>query len=101
MSQNNKIKEKLGEVVRITEELERRKALYEELDNLTLELREAGFTAGDYDTGCGEILSITLVDNFAEKNTQFRMAALRRYEIKVKPARAAGGTAGKKRKKGG
>jgi len=85
------IEEKLEKLIELTEALEARKALYDELDKVTLELREAGFHHA--------ILhgkEITLRDNFSEKNVQWRMAAVRRFEAIVKDVKEAG--AGKKKK---
>jgi hypothetical protein len=70
--------DKLRKVLELTEALEARKALYDELDKLTLELQSEGFVQALVD---GNL--ITMQDNFSEKNVQWRMAAVRRYEIKI------------------
>jgi len=70
---------KLARIIELTRELEIRKALYDELDKLTLELKAEGF---NHKIMLG--LEITLKDNFESANVQWRMAAVRRYEIKVK-----------------
>jgi hypothetical protein len=61
--------------------LEGVKPLYDELDILTLELKDL--------VNVGETLStedkrfVTLIDNYSEKNTVFRVAAVRRYEVEL------------------
>jgi hypothetical protein len=66
-------------VLELTRGIEERKALYAELDALILELRAEGFTQADHE---GQRLE--LVDNFAEgRNTVFRPAGVKRFEISV------------------
>lgn len=72
----------LKRLIDLTEALEARKALYEELEAVTLALQEQGFQHAVF-----EGKDITLVDNFAEKNVQWRMAAVRRFEAKIKEAK--------------
>lgn len=69
---------KLKRVIAIQRELDIRKELYAELDKLTLELRQSGFTCTNYDDQV-----IELVDNFAEGNTVFRPAGVKRFELQV------------------
>lgn len=76
---NKQTKEILARVIEIQRELDIRKALYDELDMLTEQLVAEGFQAGGID---GSI--ITMVDNFADKNTVFRPAGVKRFELKVK-----------------
>lgn len=77
MEQNNN--DKLSRVLEIQRELDIRKELYAELDRITLELQESGFASAELDG-----LRIDLVDNFSEgKNTVFRPAGVKRFEIKV------------------
>ncbi len=70
----------LSRVIDIQKELDLRKELHAELDRLTLELEAAGFT----ETTLAD-LHIELVDNFAEKNTCFRPAGVKRFELDVEP----------------
>ena len=76
------IEAKLKKLLDLTEALEARKALYDELDQLTLELQAQGF-----DHAVFEGKDITLVDNFNVKNVVFRPAGVRRYECKIKDAK--------------
>ena len=94
MQNEHKHDKKLAELIRLTEALDARKALYDELDRVTLELKAEGFEHAIF-----RGKEITLQDNFSEKNVQWRMAAVRRYEAKVKDAPgAAGASPAKKRK---
>lgn len=77
-AKQNDLIETLKRVLEIMHELETRKALYEELDALTLELQRAGFASADL-----EGQRLTLTDNFADSNTAFRPAFVRRYELKA------------------
>lgn len=70
---------KLRRVLDIQRELDLRKELYEELDRLALELLKDGFQSAQLDG-----FMLTLVDNFREKNTVFRTAGVKQYEIRVK-----------------
>lgn len=72
--QDELIKQALDLVAR----LEERKALYAELDAVTLALRDCGFVSTELDG-----LTLSLVDNFAEGNTVFRPAGVKRFELKV------------------
>jgi hypothetical protein len=58
--------------------LENDKPLYEELDNITLQLKALGFEQGAIGTRL-----LALVDNFAEKNTAFRPCGVKRFELKT------------------
>lgn len=58
------------------------KMLYKERDELTDLLRKLNFTEMTRD---GK--SFKLTDNFADKNTCYRMAFVRRWEIKIKEAK--------------
>ncbi len=71
---------RLKRILDITAELEVRKALYTELDALVLELQAEGFKQTDL-----EGFRVELVDNFLEKNTVFRPAGVKRFEINVEP----------------
>lgn len=72
----------LTRVIELQAELDVRKALYDELDMLTMQLQAEGFRDAEL-----EGLMITLVDNFAVSNTAFRPAGVKRFELKVKRAR--------------
>lgn len=69
----------LGKLAQIEERIEESKALYEARDQVTLELKELGFTAVEH-----EGIEYRLTDNFAEKNVAYRVAFVRRWEITVK-----------------
>ncbi len=68
----------LKQLLALNEEIEAAKNLYELRDQLVVTLQRAGFTEATFD---GRLFS--LKDNFAEKNTAWRMAAVNRFEIKV------------------
>lgn len=71
---------KLKRVIELQAEIEVRKALYDELDKLTLELQAEGFKHAEL-----EGLVVDLVDNFADgRNTVFRPAGVKRFEMKVR-----------------
>lgn len=76
--------ELLARALCIMRELEVRKALFAELDALTLELRAGGFVSGIQDG-----IELELRDNFDETNIQWRMAAVKRYELVEKKAKRA------------
>lgn len=69
---------KLRKALAIQRELDLRKVLFEELDKVVAELRAAGFTEAIVDDKI-----VKLQDNFADTNTQWRMAAIKRWELKV------------------
>ena len=71
---------KLKRIINIVQLLEERKALYEELDALTLEVMQTGFTSGTLDG-----MFLELKDNFAKGNCAFRPAAVRRFEFEIMP----------------
>lgn len=76
---NKKQEELLKRIIEINEELELRKKLYEEYDKVVEELRKTGFKNAEF-----QDLIFELVDNFEEKNTAWRMAAIKRFELKIK-----------------
>lgn len=87
---------KLARILSINAELEQRKALYAELDALVLELQAAGFKSADL-----EGMRLELVDNFADgKNTVFRPAGVKRFEIDIEPVEKALKREAKNAKKG-
>jgi len=74
----------LMQILDLNEQLEERKKLYETYDRLVMELQESGFTEGEV----GE-LKLTLKDNFLdkdgnEKNTAYRIAFVKRFELSIK-----------------
>ena len=71
---------KIARVLELQRELDLRKELYSELDRLTLELQQEGFRSQEV-----EGMLLELVDNFADgKNTVFRPAGVKRFELKIK-----------------
>ena len=62
----------LKEAKQLTRVLEERKVLYQRLDQLTLLLQNEDLS----ETGWA------IIDNFAEKNVAFRIATVRRFELK-------------------
>jgi len=78
-------KQLLKRIIRIQAELDIRKALYDELDMLTVQLQAEGFISAEMDG-----LRIELIDNFASGNTVFRPAGVKHFEVKVKPLKVGG-----------
>jgi len=76
--------EMLENLLDITKELERLKALYVEYDELVLSLRRSCFVSAEQ-----EGPSFVLQDNFLDKdgeerNTAHRVGFVKRFEIKIK-----------------
>lgn len=71
--------EKIARIIEIQKELDLRKELYSELDELTLQLQRDGFISTEF-----QGLTIELVDNFKVGNTVFRPAGVKRFELKIK-----------------
>lgn len=69
---------KLARVLEIQHELNVRKALYAEYDQLVLELAHEGFKSAEI-----EDLFLELHDNFAQSNTGWTSAAVKRYEVLI------------------
>ena len=72
-------------IVDLSSQIESMKPLYEELDALTLQLKnlvKEGVRVVDADTR----YSVTVEDNFAEKNTIYRAQAAKRFQAKVESA---------------
>lgn len=86
MKQSKKIENLLNTAIGLLDKIEERKALYEELDLVVQELREAGFESAAWNG-----LDVVLKDNFAESNVAFRPAAVRRYELTAKVPKKAKG----------
>lgn len=73
-----RVKVLLSRAAEISLELEAVKALYRELDDITTELVEMEVFHA-YSDG----LQMSVIDNFADKNTGFRVARFKRYDIKI------------------
>jgi len=87
----------VARILDIKKELDERKALYEELDQLTLELKKLNFEAMTLND-----MRIELVDNFAEgKNTVFRPAGVKRFEVEVETMEKWAKREAKNKKKAG
>lgn len=72
------VAEKLKRIAQIEKKLDGNKNLYSELDQLTFDLKDENLAEHGFQC----------VDNFSEKNVQFKVAAVRRFEIvPVKPAK--------------
>lgn len=69
----------LGKLMEIEQRIEESKKLYEARDEVTLELLKQGFVTIEH-----EGVEFRLTDNFAEKNVAYRVAFVRRYEVKMK-----------------
>ena len=65
----------------LLEEKENFKEVYEQIDELTLELAENGRVAKEF----RDKSQIHITDNFGEKNVQFRPAKFVRFEAKIVP----------------
>jgi hypothetical protein len=69
---------KVKRLKQVEKSIEKNKALYAELDQLTFDLKDENLA--EHGLKC--------IDNFEEKNVQFGHGAVRRYEIvEVKPAK--------------
>lgn len=76
---SNEVKLILKRVLDIQAELDIRKALYDELDMLTIQLQADGFESAELNG-----MVVELVNNFAKGNTVFRPAGVKHYEVKVR-----------------
>ncbi len=80
-------KEITTRIAQIKDQLEAQKPLYEELDNLTLELHEILGDGGfKYPTNEEIPRFVSVIDNFSEKNTVFRPASVKRFEAILQTA---------------
>lgn len=70
-------------ILDIQRELDVRKALFDELEMLTLQLQADGFETATLDG-----FVVDLVDNFAKGNVVFRPAGVKRFEVKVKAVKS-------------
>jgi hypothetical protein len=68
----NKLKRKVNEAMEIMTKLEEVHGLYDELNKITLEIKDEDLTP----------FGLTVVDNFEESNVCFRSAAVLHYQIK-------------------
>lgn len=68
----------LGRLIDIKRELDERKALFAEFDELIIALAESNFKSAEID---GMVL--TLKDNFAEGNTGWSAAAVKRFDLDI------------------
>lgn len=84
-------------LTQIEDILEGCKPLYEEKDTITLQLNALVGTGPDKSIFVGDKV-ITVIDNFADKNTVFRPAAVKRIEAKVEGVEAYGKRLKKKMK---
>lgn len=69
--------------IEVYEQLEACKPLYKELDALTHEI--AHLVSGGAREFQHRGMKVKVVDNFSEKNTVFRPAAVRRFELSFEP----------------
>ena len=67
-------------IIEIKKAIEAQKALYEELEGLVLALKAHIGTDNELSVGGQHLL---IVDNFAEKNTVYRPAAVKRFDLKM------------------
>lgn len=77
---SNSIDDRLARLIDIKKELDLRKALFAEYDQIVVSLAQDGFLealVGD--------LRLELKDNFAESNTGWTSAAVKRYEMIIEP----------------
>lgn len=76
----------VARAVQIKDALEANKPLYDELDEITVQLAALQFSQAPVGAKV-----VTLVDNFAAKNTVFRPCGVKRFELKVtEPANGNG-----------
>jgi CO dehydrogenase/acetyl-CoA synthase beta subunit len=84
MDREEQIRKALARLIDIDKTLEEAKKLYDERDALTLALRDLAFAETVH-----EGKRFTLCDNFAQKNVCYRMAFVRRWEVKIKEVKEA------------
>lgn len=71
-------KSKIKRAIKIIELLDQIKPLYKELDEITMGLVQENFTSARV-----KGKTVTLADNFADKNSVFKAVAIKRFELKV------------------
>jgi len=69
----------LDQLLQLEGEFAKLKAAYATYDEVIGRLRAQGFVTAEH---AGR--TFTLVDNFADKNTAFRMSFIKRFEVKIK-----------------
>lgn len=100
-AQAEKVRANAVRVIQLKALLDSNKPLYEELDRLTLELKtamgvgsipltlnekETMYMHNDEVKFLAQNQVVTIVDNFAEKNTVFRPAGVKRFEVSLETA---------------
>lgn len=78
MKTNKEQEKQLRRLIEIQKELDLRKALYAEYDEIVLSLARSGF-----DHAVVDDLVCDLKDNFAETNTGWTRSAVKRYEVEI------------------
>lgn len=76
----------ISRIAEIKEKLELMKPLYEELDQLTLDLHKISGSTGStpkYQVNTNPVKYVSVVDNFFDRNTVFRPTGVRRFESLV------------------
>lgn len=79
-SGTQKLMEITHRLLRIKEQLDAIRPLYEERDQLTAEL--TSIVGAGNEAKAGENV-VAVVDNFADRNTVFRPASVSRFEVKI------------------
>lgn len=71
----------INRIEEVKSEIEKMSSLYEELDKLTMQLNGSVAVGEELLTKNGN--TIILKDNFQDKNTVFRPAAVKRFEVEL------------------
>lgn len=79
------IQAKVERIRQIKQVLENNKVLYEELDDLTLDLLDSGVQVNQT-LAAGGGSFVTVVDNFAEKNTIYRAMPMKQFDVRLEDA---------------
>lgn len=69
------IKSKVRRAKMLLSQIEKLKNYYNELDQLTVDLKKSGFKSSD---------GLTLIDNFNRKNTVYKAVGIKRYQLCLK-----------------
>ena len=73
----------VNRALRVMGEIEELKALYGELDDLTIKLRKQGFISKEIGLDeNGNMVTLELFDNFANTNTVFNATAVKRFQLR-------------------
>lgn len=75
----------LNGIITLHQRIEAIKPCYEELDKLTLELKDL-VGVESYVIEDRTLIGVQVVDNFAEKNTAFRVASIQRFKAEIETA---------------